>query len=784
MPLAASAQTSMVLEARRLAALGLRVLPVCPIKRKPLPKGWRALATSDADAVARLWRQWPSALIGAACGKGSNLLMYGHFVVDIDTKNNGHLTLDTLQTEWGSLPSGQFTVKSPGGYHMHFSLPPGTQIKNFVGKDGWGDGIDVRGCREDGSPSGMSIMPPSVRADGLSYAFGPNVVRPYEVSFPSACPPSYLWLSIFNARERQQLAAAGVPGPQQLEIPDPAGWAAAGREIIALEFRRAVMPQPDSPIPSAAIKRISTYVEAAARKEFEVISAAPIGEQNGIANTGAIQLHALLKGASMFGAATPELVGTTHQGYCLAVTEMLPGDRADPWTVEDADELWQRAEPPAVGRNLAHIAFPPGAADEFDVFDAEKRVINWPKWRGKQVDCNSVENAKYYLNQRGITVRYDEFKRCIVICGLHGYTEVNDKCLDVITANANELGCAMSANFWAMVLSSEGEKNRFHAVRDWLKSLPPHDGRQRVEQFFIQHFGAQDTPLNRAVATLFFVALVRRVFEPGCKYDYLIVLQGVQGQGKSEALAALVSRPWFHDSTDLGSDAKVLVETLSGVWLWEAADLSGMTNKDADKLKAMLSSSTDEARAAYDRFKSKAPRQWIATGTTNKGQYLVDETGNRRFIRVICNKEAGSIDKNAIAAEREQLFAEALTLNMLYGDLALPRQFWGQTASLNEHATLNTPFYDHLFEELDGLQGWVGTTSLYEAVGFGQEKRANLSLAHMRMLGAAMHKLGWERKQRRRADDGKHAWGYAKGEGPVWTYDGHTGRFVEETTPV
>lgn len=257
------ARPSMVLEARRLGLLGLRILPVCPAKRKPLAKNWQKLATSELDEITQAWKHWPTALIGAAAGRGTHPLHYGHFVVDIDTRNGGQANLDALQNALGALPQGQFTVTSPGGFHIHFALPLGLQIKNFVGKDGWGEGIDVRGCTADGSPSGMSIMPPSVRADGLSYAFGPSVDRPYEVSYPLDCPTAYLWLCVFNAREREQLASAGVRGPADIDAPI-ARWAEKGKEIIAREFRQGAMPLPETPISIEAQARVVAYVECAA----------------------------------------------------------------------------------------------------------------------------------------------------------------------------------------------------------------------------------------------------------------------------------------------------------------------------------------------------------------------------------------------------------------------------------------------------------------------------------------------------------------------------------------
>lgn len=183
--------------------------------------------------------------------------------------------------------------------------------------------------------------------------------------------------------------------------------------------------------------------------------------------------------------------------------------------------------------------------------------------------------------------------------------------------------------------------HRFHPVCDYLDSLR-WDGVPRLDHWLTTYAGAEDSEYTRAVGALVLVAAVRRVRQPGCKFDEMLVLENPeQGTNKSQALQALAVNPeWFTDNLPLGLSAKETIEALSGHWIVEVSELQGMRKSDIDKVKAFASRGTDRARMAYGVTVTKAPRQCIIIGTTNSEQYLRDLTGNRRFwpARVGCNE--------------------------------------------------------------------------------------------------------------------------------------------------
>lgn len=129
-----------------------------------------------------------------------------------------------------------------------------------------------------------------------------------------------------------------------------------------------------------------------------------------------------------------------------------------------------------------------------------------------------------------------------------------------------------------------------------------------------------------------------RVYNPGIKFDTMIVLNGAQGIGKS-TLIALLGMDWFSDSLALSDmNDKTAAEKLQGYWILEIGELAGMKKADLDKVKAFISRQDDKYRASFGRRVTPHPRQCVFFGTTNsENGYLRDITGNRRFWNVKVN---------------------------------------------------------------------------------------------------------------------------------------------------
>lgn len=202
----------------------------------------------------------------------------------------------------------------------------------------------------------------------------------------------------------------------------------------------------------------------------------------------------------------------------------------------------------------------------------------------------------------------------------------------------------------------------YDPLGDRLASLPEWDGTPRAETLLIDLMGAEDCAYVRAVTRKTLCGAVRRALNPGCKWDYMLILEGAQGLGKSSLLAALAGE-WFTDALSLDDIAhpKVAGEKLQGAWIAEVAELDGMAKASIERLKGFLTTAVDNYRAAYARRARKYRRRCIVVGTVNNlDGYLRDATGNRRFwpVRVTSKLDRARLTEAYVA----QVWAEVKAL--------------------------------------------------------------------------------------------------------------------------
>lgn len=179
--------------------------------------------------------------------------------------------------------------------------------------------------------------------------------------------------------------------------------------------------------------------------------------------------------------------------------------------------------------------------------------------------------------------------------------------------------------------------NSYHPVKDYIDALE-WDGIDRLDELFINIFGAADNFYTRAITRKAFVAAVARIYRPGIKFDYCTVIVGEQGIGKSSSLARMAG-DWFNDSVTDITGTKAL-EAIQGSWIMELGELAGLRKAEVEAVKHFISKTEDRFRVAYGKRVEHFPRRCVFFATTNEDDFLRDVSGNRRFW--VINTKGGS----------------------------------------------------------------------------------------------------------------------------------------------
>lgn len=206
-------------------------------------------------------------------------------------------------------------------------------------------------------------------------------------------------------------------------------------------------------------------------------------------------------------------------------------------------------------------------------------------------------------------------------------------------------------------------RNRFHPVRDVLDSLE-WDGSERIRSLLPDYLGVEDTEYSYQVIRLWMLGAVARVYEPGCKFDYTMIFTGPQGLGKSTFLKMMaLNDAWFNDSLD-SLDSDKAAQSLMGSWIVELAELKSLarTAGGVESVKRFLTAVQDKYRVPYERRADIFLRQCVFAGTTNKSDFLQDETGNRRFliIQTGINKPTKSLFVPGAIEDMKAAWAQAV----------------------------------------------------------------------------------------------------------------------------
>jgi hypothetical protein len=374
------------------------------------------------------------------------------------------------------------------------------------------------------------------------------------------------------------------------------------------------------------------------------------------------------------------------------------------------------------------------------------QVVDWARDKNNRILKDDQQNLRTALLRLGYNLEFNAFADKKILIYPNGTREVmDDKKLDSIYLEIDSVfHFKPSWDMYVKVINHTAWSTTRHPVREYLDSLE-WDGKPRINTWLRDYGGAEDSEYLSHISAIILIAACRRIREPGCKFDEIMILEGPQGTGKSSALQLMCPFPdWFSDSATLDLFGKELIEATAGKWIIEVAELSGRSRAEMNQLKAMLSRQVDgPVRMAYAREPIERPRQFIFIGTVNDTQYLADATGSRRFWPVKTRK----FDFNGITSHRDQLWAEANFREKAHEEIRLPEHLWQRAADVQEERFETDPWEDNirtiLNKSIDERNGayYIERSTLIEAMGI---EISRASRTESRRINEIMTRVGFK----------------------------------------
>lgn len=194
------------------------------------------------------------------------------------------------------------------------------------------------------------------------------------------------------------------------------------------------------------------------------------------------------------------------------------------------------------------------------------------------------------------------------------------------------------------------DRNKYNPFIEMLNSIK-YDGKNYIEDLLPDYLGVKKNNYSTECLKLLMLAIISRAFVPGIKFDYVIILYGEQGAGKSTFFLRLCCNDeWYLENLSGINDKKVAAELIQGKLIVEFNELLAMKGAAGiEAIKSFVSLKSDEYREAYARKPEKRNRQCVFVGTTNDCQFLIDKTGNRRFLPIEVKKHESN--KNLFSNE-------------------------------------------------------------------------------------------------------------------------------------
>lgn len=690
-----------------------------PGKHPRTARGFKE-ASTDPDQIKRWWGRWKDANIGVATGDGL-------VVVDVDGPE-GAAELKAVVAANQPLPA-TLVAQTGSGVHLVFAARPGAPELRSAARDH----VHVRAA------GGYIVASPSRHASGRTYQ--------WVKKHPIAEIPEWLrqWLSGYEVARKPAETALG---------PLPAYLQGNTRDISALadQALKSVYSPSEHARVASALQSID--VKSCSYDDFLRVGMAlkeldwqkPDGTDIGFELWDAwcsLSEHHNPEGLEFkwksFRRSGVSVGSLYHMAQQHGWTGGAPAPVA-PSTVDHGSGLNGTAN----GVNGNHAL--PAA-----FLAASQGAIFWPDPNEKGQPRSTCTNAGVAVTALEILCEKDKFHDKLLTGGHMIEQWEGDLSDDVIQM----LRKTIRARFGF----DPGEKNvrdacvqlclenAFDPILDYLNALK-WDGVPRLDSWLLRYMGAPDTELNRMIGRLVLIAAVRRQYAPGTKFDQIVVLESKEGFGKSTAIEIMAGKENFSDQSILNKMEREQQEAMTGVWLYEIADLTGMKKTEIEHIKAFASRTSDRARPAYGRFRVDRPRRTIFFATTNDDEYLQSQTGNRRFWPVPVSR----VDLVALRADRDQLWAEAVAYEKRGDSIVLPERLWNVASHEQDSRTESDEWSAAIHNYLnmaDKLKQDVSITDVLVDNQFLRIESGRVGRREQMRAGNILRRLGFTKYRKR-----------------------------------
>lgn len=374
----------------------------------------------------------------------------------------------------------------------------------------------------------------------------------------------------------------------------------------------------------------------------------------------------------------------------------------------------------------------------------------------------NVQMALMRPDFSGVQIKYDEFRDEIMWApdGDDQWAAFTDADYTRLRITLERKGFkAVGRELMRDTVLLVAEDHPFDSAQTWLDQQK-WDGVPRVETFLTRYFGTEDTPYIRAVSRYLWTALAGRIVTPGVKADMVPIFVGGQGVGKSTGVAAMCPANEFFTEVSFHEKEDDLARRMRGRLVGEIGELRGLHTRELETIKAFITRTHESWVPKYREFATSFPRRIVFIGTTNKDEFLADETGNRRWLPV----QVSQADVAAIRRDRVQLWAEGRVMYDLVGIDYQDAE--GLAGAIHDDHTIRDSWEDAInqwLDEPDPLTGDAPRTRKFLRIGdvlkgaLGYEAK-HVSRREELRAGAVIRTLGYARKKVR--VDGMLTWGF------------------------